>query len=221
MRISSEKGFLMNATDTVLKTGTTTVGIVCKDGIVLAADKRATAGYIANKNVRKVIQITSHQAITTAGNVSDIQLLGKLIQAEVQLKDMQVHRPATSREVAHLLAGMLYQNIRRFSVIPGIAAFLLGGFDHEGPKLFELSPDGAIMEAEDYAADGSGSVFALGVLETLFKKGMTINEGIAVATKAVNAAIQRDMMSGNGITIMTITSEGVKTVVDRSIETNL
>jgi proteasome beta subunit len=71
----------------IMKTGTTTLGIKCKDGIVLAADKRATAGnFIANKKVDKVLEVSKNMALTTAGSVSDIQLLVKLLKAELRLK---------------------------------------------------------------------------------------------------------------------------------------
>ena len=64
-----------------MKTGTTTVGLVAKDCIVLAADKRATAGhFIAGKKVDKVLPVSDSMAVTTAGSVSDIQLLVKLIE---------------------------------------------------------------------------------------------------------------------------------------------
>lgn len=208
-------------TDNVLKTGTTTLGIVCKDGIILAADKRATAGYVASKKELKILQITDRIAITTAGTVSDIQLLAKIVRAEVRLKDYNSNRGSGTREVAHLLAGLMYHNIRKFSVIPGVVGFLLGGYDSEGPKLFELSPDGALMESEDYATDGSGSVFALGVFETLYKKGLSTDDGVSLAVKALNAALQRDIYSGNGIYVVKVTGDGVKTVLERDINVGL
>jgi len=111
-------------------------------GIVLAADRRATAGYLlANKKVRKVIPITDKIAVTIAGTVSEIQLLLKLIQAEIRLKELHVHRDMATKEVAHLLSGMLYQTIRKFSTVPGVAAFLLAGYDQEGHHLYELHQD--------------------------------------------------------------------------------
>jgi proteasome beta subunit len=204
---------------TLLKTGTTTVAIVCKDGVVLAADRRATAGYVANKRVVKIATIAPSMAMTFAGTVSDIQLLTKVIQAEIRLKDLYVGRIARTKEVANLLSGMLYQNIRKY--FPGVAAFILGGYDHRGGSAWELSPDGAMMEIVDYGTTGSGSLFALGVLETLYKKNMTIDQGIDLVNKAINASIQRDIYSGNGITIVTVTKDGVKTVLEKEINVGL
>ena len=202
-----------------VKKGTTTVGIVCKDGIVLAADKRATMGnYIANKSVDKVVQISDNMAFTTAGGVSDIQLIVKLIKAELTLKKIRTNQEPTVKEAANLLGTIIYQNIRKFSVIPGITAFLLAGRDDSGFYLYELSPDGSVMEAKNYAADGSGMMMAWGVLETLYNHDMTIKEGIEVAVKSINAAIQRDAASGEGGDVFTITKDGVKHAFSQKVD---
>lgn len=206
----------MNKEQEFLK-GTTTVGLVCKDGIILAADRRATAGFIVNKKARKIIQLTDTMAVTMAGLVSDAQLLSKLIKAELKLKDLQTNRTSNIKEAANLLGGMLYANIRKMSMVPGIVGFLLGGVDAQGFHLYDLGIDGSITEADDYVSDGSGSVFAIGVLETLYKKGITIDEGIKVAVKALSAALQRDTATGNGIDILTITDKGLNMVIEKEV----
>jgi len=202
-----------------LKTGTTTIGLVCKDGLVLAADKRATSGYlISYKKFDKIISVTDNIAVTVAGTVSDVQLLTKYLKAELKLKDIRTGRETTVREAANLLANFVYSNIRKFSLIPGISHFIVGGKDSAGFHLYDLSPDGSILGVDDYISSGSGSVMAFGVLETLYKKGLNVEEGIKLAAKGVNAAVQRDIASGNGIDIVTITKEGVKKVFSREIE---
>ena len=203
------------------KTGTTTVGIVCKDGIVLAADKRMTAGDIAYTKVEKIIQIADNMAVTIAGMVSEVQLLSKLIKAELKLKDMQTYRTSTVKEAANLLAGLVYSNVRKMSMVPSIAAFLLGGHDDDGGHLYGLGIDGSITDYDEYTTDGSGCLFALGVLEALYKKGLTVDEGVKLAVKAINAAIQRDPSSGNGVLVMSITDKGVKRVLDKQLDTRL
>lgn len=205
-----------------LKTGTTTICIMCKDGIVLAADRRASGGgMVLHKRAQKIQPITSSIAVTTSGNVSDIQLMVKLAKAEIKLKDVQVYRPSSVREAASLVAGMLYSTFRRPSMILSIASLMMAGKDNEGYHGWELSPDGSMMEIRDYAADGSGMVFALGVLETLYKKNMTIDEGIKLAVKSVNAALQRDTATGNGIDVVTITDKGMQTVMEKELEIRL
>ncbi|MBI4439086.1 proteasome subunit beta [Candidatus Woesearchaeota archaeon] len=201
------------------KKGTTTVGMMCKDGIVLAADKRATVGYlVADKKSQKIFKINERMAITMAGTVSDAQLLYKLIKAELKLKQLRTERDPNVKESANLLAGMIYSNIRKFSIIPGISHFLLGGFDGEGLHLYDLFADGSITEIDDYVSTGSGSVIAYGVLETMYKKDIPVKEAVQVAVKAVSAAMSRDTGTGEGIDVVAITSEGVKTVFEKRID---
>lgn len=201
-----------------VKTGTTTVGIVCKEGIVLAADRRATAGYlVASKKADKIHKITDNVAVTIAGTVSDAQLLIRYSQSELRLKKMRTGEETTVKEAANLIARLIYSNIRKFSTIPGIAHFLIGGKDNTGFYLYDVYPDGSISICDDYISSGSGSVMAFGVLETLYAKNMSVDEGVKLAAKCINAAIQRDIASGEGFEIYTITSEGIKKVVDKEL----
>lgn len=213
------RGLTMEET---LKTGTTTVGIKCKDGIILAADKRATAGtMIVDKRTKKILQVADAMAVTTAGTVSDVQLLVKLLRAEIKLKTIKTGRNTTVKEAANLLAGMVYSNIRKHSMIPGISHFLFAGKDKTGYHLYDVFADGSLTEIEDTVSSGSGSVFAYGVLETLAKKDMSIDEGVKLAMKAVNASLQRDSASGNGIDIIKISDKGYEEVVSRDLNTRL
>ncbi|HLD06385.1 MAG TPA: proteasome subunit beta [Candidatus Nanoarchaeia archaeon] len=206
-----------------LKTGTTTIGLVCKDGILLAADKRATAGnLIVTKYVDKIYQINDDLALTMAGTVSDAQLLSKLIKAELKLKDLRTSRRSTVKEAANLLGGMVYSNIRKMSLIPGISHFVLGGRDDTGTYVYDLFADGSVTLIEDFISSGSGSVMAYGVLETLYRKDLSLEEGKELAIKAVNAAIQRDNASGGGIDIVAITMKnGVKRMLAKRLDTTI
>lgn len=205
-----------------MKTGTTTIAVKCTDGVVLAADKRATAGnLIANKWVDKIFPIEDYMALTTAGTVSDVQLLLKLIKAEIRLKKLRTSKSVSVKEAANLLAGMVYSNIRKMSMIPGISHFLFAGSDGTGLHIYDIYPDGSISEAEDYLASGSGSVFAYGVLETLYEEGLSVQEGRSLAIKSLNAALQRDSASGNGIDLVVITPSGVEKVLTKKVETGV
>tara|TARA_Y100000310_G_C20698091_1_gene827164 strand:- start:4127 stop:4768 length:642 start_codon:yes stop_codon:yes gene_type:complete len=206
----------------ILKTGTTTVGIVCKDGIVLAADKRATAGHlIASKRAKKVEEITDNIAVTMAGTVSDAQLLIRLVQAESRLKSMRTGQEPFVKETANLMARMVYNNIRKMSMIPGIAHFLMGGKDRDGLFVYEIFADGSIQKIDDFISSGSGSVMAYGVLESQYTKDITVENGIKMAVTCINAAIQRDSASGNGIDVVTITADGMKRVIDHDLKTKI
>jgi len=205
-----------------IKKGTTTLGLVCKDGVILAADRRATAGgMIVGKKTEKIQLINGDFAVTLAGTVSDAQLMVKLIKAELKLKEIRTGRKASVKEAANLLGGMLYENIRRMSMIPGIAHFLLGGTDTSGFYLYDLFPDGSVTLVDDFISSGSGSVFAYGVLESNYKKDMTTDEAIKLAIKAVNSALQRDTASGNGIDIVKINKDGIKKVFEQEINARI
>jgi len=202
--------------ENVIKTGTTTVGIICKDGIVLAADKRATSGYlVADKKTDKIYAITENIAVTMAGTASDAQLLIKVLQSELSLKKIRSKRDITVREAANLAARLVYENIRKFSAIQGISHFVMGGRDSSGLYLYDIFADGTVSLCDEYISSGSGSVMAYGVLETLWKKDLSVDEGMKLAIKCINAAVQRDIASGNGFDIWTITKEGAKNVVTK------
>ena len=203
----------------IRKTGTTTVAMVCKDGAVLCADKRVTSGYlISYKKYEKIVQITDNIAVTVAGTVSDVQLLTKLLKAELKLKDLRSNRQVTVKEAVNLLSSMVYNNIRKMSMIPGISHFILGGKDDEGVHVYDIGADGSMTYIDEYTSSGSGSVMAYGVLETLYKKDMTIDEAVKLGAKAVNAAVQRDIASGNGIDIVSITKDGVRKVLSKTVD---
>ena len=209
--------------DNIIKKGTTTVGILCKEGIVLAADKRAVLGLqiIGHKKVDKIYKITPNIAITIAGTVSDAQLITKLIRAELNLRIIRLEKEPSIKEVANLLGTIVYQNIRKFSPILGITGFLLGGKDNTGFYLYDVGPDGSVLPHDDYITDGSGMVYAFGVLDTLYKKDMSIAEGIKLGVKAINAAMQRDTATGEGVDVITITKEGVKKVLTKRVKIDI
>ena len=211
------------STEENVKKGTTTVGIVCKEGVVLAADKRAVLGYsiIANKKVDKVFKISENMAITMAGTVSDAQLITKLIKAELNLKRIRTNRESGVKESANLLGTIVYHNIRKFSPILGITGFILGGKDKDGFHLYDIGAYGSVLYHYDYVSDGSGMVYALGVLDTLYKADMSLAEGIKLGVRAVNAAMQRDTATGEGIDVFTITKEGVKKVLTKHVSTKI
>lgn len=205
------------------KTGTTTVGIVCKEGIVLAADKKMTLGgmIVSSKKFEKVIIINDDLAVTVAGLVSDIQLLTKLIKAQIKLDELRRGKKTRVKEAANLLANLVYQNVRKFSAIPGVTGFLLAGRDSEGFYLYELGMDGSLTKFDDYATDGSGMLFATGVLEANYKEHISIEDGVKLAVSAISAASQRDVASGFGVDVVTVTKDGTKKVLSKHVESRL
>jgi len=208
--------------DSILKTGTTILGIVCKDGVVMAADRQATGGHsiVLDKRAEKVLQINDYLVISGCGVSSDIHRVPKLLVAELKLKELRSKSRPSVKHAASLLANINYSGIRQPSMIPQQAGFLLAGFNEdETTALFNVMPDGAIMEIKDYDASvGSGMPYVLGLLERQYKKNPTIQEGIELAKEALKSSTQRDIGSGYGIDIFTITKDGIKKVVEQTIK---
>jgi proteasome beta subunit len=203
-----------NMDDSYMKTGTTTVGILCRDAVVLAADKRGTAGnLIAMKDTDKIIEITPYMALTISGTVSDLQLVIKYLKAELKLKEVRTGRRPTVKEAANLLANMNYNNVRS---IGAICHFLFAGYDENtGSQLYDVYFDGTLTHIskegnQGFVASGSGSVFALGLLEDNWKKDLTAEQGADLALRAVNVALQRDTGSGEGIDVFIIDRKGIR-----------
>ena len=206
--------------NSILKTGTTILGIVCKDGIVMAADRQVTAGnLVMNKNFPKVSKITDYLVVSWTGGVADALRLSKLIAAELKLKELRSHSKPTVKQAANLVAAITYSQIRQPSMIPNIVGTLIGGFNEDGSsELYTIEPAGGVYKVEDYDANfGSGMPYVLGFLERQYKKNISIDEGVKLAIESVKSSTQRDTGSGHGIDVYTITKDGIKKVVEQEI----
>jgi proteasome beta subunit len=194
----------------VKKTGTLTVGIVCREGIVLAADNRQTyAGqgggvvYISG-SAKKIQNINERILATTAGTASDSRRNLKLISAEIRLKELKTKEKITVKEAATLTSNMLFQNIRQPSMIPSIAHFLIAGYDESGEtSLYDASPDGYLQKIDTYEATGA-PFESLGIFDVEYNKEITLEEGIELAKKVFKATMGRQPGVGEGFDIYTI-----------------
>ncbi len=185
--------------------GTTTVGLICSDGIVFAADKRATMGYfIANKDTQKVFEIDSHLGMTVAGAVGDAQALVRLMQAEAQLYKLDKGKPMPVKAATTLLANLLNQ----YKFAPFYVQLLVGGLDG-APSIYNLDPVGGVTE-EKFVSTGSGSLTAYGYLEDSFRDNKPVKDNLRVAAKAIQIAIRRDAGTGDAIDLVSITKDGFR-----------
>lgn len=192
----------------VKKTGTTTVGLVCRDGVVLAAEKKSTMGYlVANKETEKIYQLDDHIAMTIAGLSADGQALARYMKAELKLYSIENQRKISIKSAATLLSNILHGS----KFYPFYVQLIIAGFDSTGPSIYDLDPVGGAEEEKKFFSTGSGSPMALGVLEDSFKDGMSLEEGSRLAVRAIKAAIERDIASGGkAIDVAVITKDGIK-----------
>ena len=185
--------------------GATTIGVVCTDGVILASEKRVTYGhFVMSKGGQKVFKITNQIGVACAGLVGDMQILTREIEAQANLYNMDVGRPISVRAIAKLMANILFN--RRYT--PLITQTIVGGIDEEGPSLYVLDVLGSLLP-DNYAAVGSGTEIAMGVLEERYKKTLNIEEAKKIVYRAIKSAISRDAMSGDGIDLLIITKDNI------------
>ncbi len=184
--------------------GTTTVGLVCEDGVVLATEMRATMGnLISHKTTKKLFEIDDHLGMTVAGLVGDAQTLARLLRAEAELYRVKRGEPMSVKAAATLLSNIMNQ--RKFA--PYMVQLLVGGVDSEGEHVYSLDAAGGSIP-DNFITTGSGSPFVYGVLEDHYEEGLSLDDGVDLAIRALNAAMQRDSASGDGIALTTITDDG-------------
>ncbi|ADQ67234.1 proteasome subunit beta [Halogeometricum borinquense DSM 11551] len=194
------------------KTGTTTVGLKTEDGVVLATDMRASLGHmVSSKNVQKVEEIHPTGALTIAGSVSAAQSLIRSIRAEVRLYESRRGEDMSMQALSTLLGNFLRSGA--FYIVQPI----LGGFDDEGAHIYSIDPAGSILE-EEYTVTGSGSQYALGVLEQEYSNDLSIEEAKTTAARAIKSAVERDLASGNGINVCVVTEDGVEITQHKDFE---
>ena len=190
--------------------GTTTVGIKAKDGVVLCADMRASAGYfIANNNTMKIQQLDLHAGLTLAGGVADAQNITDVLRYHASLHRIQKQEPIPIHSLTRLTSLIFHQN-RGY---PFMADILVGGYDNDGPALFNIDMFGSVEE-KSYVTTGSGSPVAYGLLEEEYRKDLTVDEAKKIALRAVKAAIVRNIGTGDGINVATIDKDGFRLLTD-------
>ncbi|WP_370573196.1 archaeal proteasome endopeptidase complex subunit beta [Methanomethylovorans sp.] len=195
--------------------GTTTVGIVCDKGVVLATERRATMGhFIASKTAKKIYQIDDLVGMTTAGSVGDAQQIVRIMSVESHLYKMRRKEPMTIKGITTLLSNIL--SGQRY--YPLMVQLLVGGVDKNGPAIFSLDALGGTIEETKAVSTGSGSPMAYGVLEDRFIDGISIEEGVELAIRALHNAMKRDSASGNGIDVVVITADKFNRLAEEEVQ---
>ena len=195
-----------DAINQLILKGTTTIGLVCKNSVVLASDTRVTMGsYVAHKHGKKIYKIDDHLAMTISGGVADAQRTVDILKINAQLYKLNMDRPMPVSSAARLIANLLFSS--RYA--PLIAQVLIGGMDDTGPHVFSLDPFGSLTE-EKCVATGSGSPIAYGILEDRFKEDMPAKEVLPVIVKAVDSAMKRDAASGDSFNVAVINVKGYR-----------
>lgn len=185
--------------------GATAIGITCGDGIVLGAEKRISYGnFVVNKNTKKVFAITHNVAAACAGMVADMQVLVRQVTALSRIRKLEIRRDVATNSIAKLMSVIMFE--RRY--FPLLTQVVVGGTD-PSPQIYTLDPLGSLLP-DDYAAVGTGAEMALGVLDSEYKKDISIEVARNLAVKAIKSSIQRDSASGDGIDLVIIIDKGIQ-----------
>ena len=197
--------------------GTTTIGLVCKDGVVLATERRATSGnMISNKQTQKLFKIDQNIGITIAGLVGDAQVLVRYLRAEVSLYRLRRDALLSAEGAATLLANILNGN--RF--YPYYAWLILGGVDPKGGHIFSVDPAGGCIE-DKFVSVGSGSPFAYGLIEETYSRDLATADGVDLALRGLTAAMKRDSASGDGYLVHVISPKEYRELSEEEINKRL
>ncbi len=186
--------------------GATTVGLVCKDGVVLASERRYSYGtFVMSKVAKKVFRITDNIGVACAGIIGDMQVLAREALAYMNIYRYERGREATVKNAAKVMVNLL--SGRR--MLPFLAQTIIAGVDDGKPDLYVLDPIGSVL-GDKFAAVGTGAEVAMGVLESEYRDGLSVDEAKPIIMRAVKSALARDISSGDGVDLMVITHTGIK-----------
>lgn len=183
--------------------GTTTVGLVCSDGVVFATDTRVTAdGYIAHKKGKKLYRLSNHLAMTIAGTVADAQNVIDILMFYIRRYELEKQTKIPVKAAA-TLASNIFMSSRLF---PYITQVIIGGVD-TSPSLYQIDFFGSLTK-EYLASTGSGSPIAYSILESEYSPSLSIKDGVKLAVKAILAAMKRDTATGESFDVGIIDANG-------------
>ena len=201
-----------------LSTGTTCIGLVFDKGVILAADRRTTAGFIASDKSEKVYNLSNSIVATTAGHAADNQKVMRYMRGEIRLMELKNERSAKVEEAAMILNSIQYSIIRSQG---SVVSVILGGYDDNGPSLYNLSPDGTIINNEGYVTDGSGSIYVKGVLDLEYKENLSEKDALNLIDKGFRASFKNDNMSGGGYIVKVVTKDGIKELPRKTVKSEV
>ena len=196
------------ALEKALRTGTTTVGLIVKDGVVIATESQASAGFtVASKQAQKLFQINDFTAATIAGGVADCQYVVSQLKALSRIKEVEEGKVPDPKYIASICRNILFSGRSFF-----MSMMIVGGYSETEKvgKLYGIDMLGTLYEEDSFLSFGSGSPFSLGVLEADWKPDMTKSAGIDLVKTAITSSRARDAGSGFALQICQIDKAGFK-----------
>lgn len=194
-------------------TGTTIVGVLFKDGVILGTDTRATGGpMVHDKNCQKLHYMAPNIYCAGAGTAADCDHTTEMVKRDLELHRLTTGQPSRVNMCVNKLSHHLFKYMGHCG-----CALIIGGFDVKGPQLCEVDPHG-YTAYNPFLTMGSGSLAAMAILETEYKDDMTEEEAVALVTKAIEAGIYHDLGSGSNVDIGIIKKDGL--TMKRSVKSD-
>ena len=185
------------------KTGTTIVGLVYKDGVVLGADTRATSGSeVAEKNCEKIHYLAPNMYCCGAGTAADTEKTTELISSQLELLRMDTSSQSRVVTACTMLKRRLFRYQGHIS-----AALVLGGCDINGPHVYQIYPHGSTGKLP-YTTMGSGSLAAMSIFESGYRDNMSETEAVDLVKRAILAGVFNDLGSGSNCDTCVIRMDG-------------
>ena len=201
-----------------VRTGSTSIGVVCKDGIAFVAHKRILSSLIVGDSHEKIFQLDSHLAAASSGLVADARKLVDFARLE-----SQKHRLTYSEEIpVEMISKKVGDHIQFYTQYAGVRPYgvslLIGGADSNGLRLFETDPSGALFEYKATAI-GAGKKAVEEFFEKEYKPGMTVDDGVLLAIRALKKATEQKLKTVNvDIAIITKKSRKFEVLTDDEVE---
>ncbi|VVB57995.1 Proteasome subunit alpha [Candidatus Anstonella stagnisolia] len=178
-----------------VKRGATAVGVVCADGVVLAAFKNATSSLLVPESMKKIFEIDTHIASTASGLIADARRLVDIARLEAQRHRLSYAEPASVELIAKNLCDIMQAYTQYGGIRPFGVSLLIAGVDGSA-KLYEAEPSGALTGYKA-AAVGMGKKEVEEFFEKEYKEGISLEEGVALALKAIKKSGDAKLTSDN------------------------
>jgi len=178
-----------------VRRGATAMGVVCTDGVVLVAHKNITSNLLVFESMKKIFKIDNHIAATASGLVADARRLVDMARLEAQKHRLTYNEPMTVEAVARQLCDTMQLYTQYGGTRPFGVSLLIAGVDSE-PRLYEAEPSGALT---GYKADaiGSGKKEVDEFFEKEYKDGLSVDDGINLAIKALKKTTDSKLKAEN------------------------
>lgn len=184
--------------------GTTTLGFICKAGVFIAVDSRASMGpYVSSQTVKKVIEINPQLLGTMAGGAADCQFWERVLGMRCRLFELRNKEKISVAAASKLLANIVY-SYKGYGLSMGT---MVAGWDKTGPNLFYVDSDGTRLKGNVFSV-GSGSTYAYGVLDSGYSMDLDTEAAIDLARRSIYHATHRDAYSGGHVSVYHVKEGG-------------